>query len=78
VADRFVVCSEIPGYSGTLLLKAELHVREYPMRPWVELEPTPHPLSKHQREGLTIDRASELTQLMPHPHGPPADHIRIA
>jgi len=76
--DRFFgwVCNEIPGYSGTMLLKANLHVREYPMRPWVELEPTPHPLSNDQREGLTIDRAIELTQLMLHPHGPPGDHRR--
>jgi hypothetical protein len=71
-------CSEIPGYSGTLLLKAKLHVRECPMRPWVELEPTPHRLSKDQREGLTIDRAIELTHLMLHPDDPPSDHPGIS
>jgi len=67
--DQFFgwVCSELPGYPSTQLLKAQLHVREYPMRPWVGLEPTNHPLSLDQRNGLTLRRAMELAESLLHP-----------
>jgi len=64
------VCTEIPGYPSTQLLKAMLRVREYPMRPWVQLEPTAHPLAVEQREGMTADRAVELTESLLHSSGP--------
>lgn len=67
--DQFFgwVCSELPEYPSTQLLKAQLHIREYPMRPWVELEPTNHPLSLDQRNGLTRRRAMELAKSLLHP-----------
>ena len=61
------VCSEVPGYASTHGLKAKLHVREYPMRPWVELEPTSHPLALDQRQGLAPDRAIAIAQGLLHP-----------
>ena len=60
------LCNELPSYPSTQLLKAMLHVREYPMRPWVELEPTSHPLAIDQRDGVTKTRTIELTKLLLH------------
>jgi hypothetical protein len=45
------LCNALPGYPDTWLLECRLHVREYPSRPWVELEPTDHPLAVDQRRG---------------------------
>jgi hypothetical protein len=61
------VCGEVPGYASTHGLKAKLHVREYPMRPWVELEPTSHPLALDQRQGLAPHRAIAIAQGLLHP-----------
>jgi hypothetical protein len=61
------LCNRLPGYSDTQLLKTHLHVREYPMRPWVELEPTDHPLAVDQREGLPKVRALAMAQRLLHP-----------
>ena len=44
-----------------------LHVREYPMRPWVELEPTDHPLAVVQREGMSRVDAIALAERLLHP-----------
>jgi hypothetical protein len=40
--------------------ECRLHVREYPSRPGVELEPTDHPLAVDQRQGMDRDRAAAL------------------
>jgi len=61
------VCTEIPGYPSTQLLKANLHIREYPIRPRVELEPTDHPLAIEQRDGLSPLRAIEMAERLLHP-----------
>ena len=63
------LCNSVPGYPETQLLKTQLHVREYPMRPWVELEPTDHPLAIDQRQGLSRDRAIEMAERLLHPPG---------
>jgi hypothetical protein len=60
------LCNSVPGYPETHLLKTRVHMREYPMRPWVELEPTDHPLAGDQREGLTRDRAIALAEQLLH------------
>jgi len=69
VGEQFFgwVCTEIPGYPNTQLLKATLHVREYPVRPRVELEPTDHPLAIDQRDGLAPLRAIEMAERLLHP-----------
>lgn len=43
------ICNALPTYPDTQVLKTYLHVREFPMRPWVEFEPTDHPLAADQR-----------------------------
>lgn len=59
--------NRVPGYPDTALLKTMVHVREYPMRPWVELEPTDHPLAVEQREGIGRERAIEIAERLLHP-----------
>jgi hypothetical protein len=40
-------------------LKSYLHLRDHGVRPYIELEPTKHPLAVEQREGIT-DRVAEI------------------
>ena len=61
------LCNSVPDYPETQLLKTYVHVREYPMRPWVELEPTDHPLAVDQREGITRDQAIAMAERLLHP-----------
>jgi hypothetical protein len=56
----------LPGYPDTLSLKTMVHTREVGRRPWVELEPTDHPLAIEQREGITLDRVQEIAELVLH------------
>jgi hypothetical protein len=56
------LCSAIPGYPDTELLKTRVHVQPWPDRPVVELEPTDHPLAVDYREGMTLERAIALVQ----------------
>ena len=58
--------SSIPGYPETLSLKSNVHSRPKRMRPYVELEPTDHPLAVEQRNGITIDRAIAIAEMMRH------------
>ncbi len=60
------LCNAIPGYENTLLLKTNVHIRRYPLRPLVELEPTDHQLAVEQREGITIDRLREICEALHH------------
>ena len=41
-------------------LKTMVHPRGDALRPLIELEPTEHPLSIDQREGITVERVAEL------------------
>jgi len=61
------LCSSVPHYPETQLLKTMLHVREYPMRPWVELEPTDHPWAVAQREVISRVDAIALAERLLHP-----------
>ena len=45
---------------GTMLLKTRAHFRGGGLRPLIELEPTEHPLSVDQREGITLQKAWEI------------------
>ena len=60
------LCNSLPDYPETQLLKTHVHVREYPMRPLVELAPTDHPLAVDQREGLTRERAVTMAERLLH------------
>jgi hypothetical protein len=61
------LCNALPGYPDTQLLKTYLHVQAYPLRPWVELEPTGHPLAIDQREGISRERAIWMAEQLWHP-----------
>jgi hypothetical protein len=36
------------------------------LRPFVELEPTDHPLALEQRHGISVDRVAEIYAIMAH------------
>lgn len=71
---RFVgwLCSAIPSYPdpGEEPLKAAQHLRPWPTRPFIELEPTDYPLAIEQREGITVERVREIAERVM--HSPPA------
>ena len=55
------LCTRIAYYPvETLALKAMVHFRGHGLRPFIELEPTDHPLAIDQREGITLDKAWEI------------------
>lgn len=55
------LCTHISCYPAeTLLLKTRAHFRTGGLRPFIELEPTDHPLSVDQRNGITLARAWEI------------------
>lgn len=56
------LCSAIPGYPDTQLLKTHLHIQPWPNRPLVELEPTDHPLAVDYRNEISTTRALELVR----------------
>ena len=55
------LCTDILYYQvETLALKAMAHFPGRRQVPFIELEPTDHPLAIDQREGITIDKAWEI------------------
>lgn len=50
----------------TLNLKTYLHTRPVGERPFVELEPTDHPLAVEQRTGITPARVREIAAAVFH------------
>jgi len=67
------LCSAVPGYPDTQTLKTMVHVRRWPLRPSVELEPTDHPLAVEQRQGITVERVREIAERVMHPPQQAAD-----
>ena len=59
--------SHIHLYPETVHLKTMVHLRKVGTRPYVELEPTDHPLAVEQREGVTPERVAEIYEGMMHP-----------
>jgi hypothetical protein len=53
-------------YPDTANLKTRVHLRDGFMRPFIELEPTGHPLAVEQREGISVHRVAELYALVVH------------
>jgi hypothetical protein len=60
--------TSLPGYPETLHLKTHVHTREVGRRPFVELEPTDHPLAVEQRVGITMERVREIAEQVLHGH----------
>jgi hypothetical protein len=58
--------NRLPGYPDTLNLKTNIRTRSLTQRPVVELEPTDHPLAIDSRNGITLERAIALAELMMH------------
>ncbi|GAA4904356.1 DUF2199 domain-containing protein [Stackebrandtia albiflava] len=52
---------------STLDLKTLVHTRPVGERPFVELEPTDHPLAVEQRTGITVERVRRIAELVMHP-----------
>jgi hypothetical protein len=53
-------------YPDTVNLKTRVHLRDGFIRPFIELEPTDHPLALEQREGICAGRVAELYALVVH------------
>jgi hypothetical protein len=51
--------ADLPLYPRTENLKTRLHLRDG-IRPYIELEPTDHPLAVEQRSGMLVDRVAEI------------------
>jgi hypothetical protein len=47
-------------------LKTKVHLRDKGIRPYIELEPTDHPLAIEQQEGITKERIAEIYTIMMH------------
>lgn len=47
-------------YPDTENLKTRIHLRDNFDRPFIELEPTDHPLAVEQRNGVTVERVAEI------------------
>lgn len=56
--------TSLPGYPETLNLKTLVHTRAVGLVPWIELEPTNHPLAVEQRAGITWARVREIAELL--------------
>ena len=52
--------TDLPCYPDTVNLKAMVHYRQDGIRPYIELEPTDHPLAVEFRDGVTIERVQEM------------------
>ncbi|MFF5767240.1 DUF2199 domain-containing protein [Streptomyces tanashiensis] len=62
--------TELPIYPTTTLnLKTHVRTRPVGERPFVELEPTDHPLAVEQRTGVTLDRIREIAAAVLHSGG---------
>jgi hypothetical protein len=52
--------AELPLYPSTENLKTHVHLRDEGIRPYIELEPTDHPLAIEQRHGISAERVTEI------------------
>jgi hypothetical protein len=63
--------AELPLYASTENLKTHVHLRDDGVRPYIELEPTDHPLALAQRNGMTVDRVAEIYAHLMHGEASP-------
>jgi len=57
-------------YPDTMNLKTRVHLRDHGIRPFIELEPTDHPLAVEQGHGISSARVAELYAAMVHERAP--------
>ena len=58
--------TRLPVYPDTLNLKTMVHTRPVGKRPYIELEPTDHPLAIEQHQGITQERVQEFAEKILH------------
>jgi hypothetical protein len=58
------LCNELSIYPQTFGLKTKVHLRSGGQRPFIELEPTAHPLAQEQRSGRTLQRVEEIASAL--------------
>jgi hypothetical protein len=58
--------SSLSFYPDTLNLKTNVHTRVVGERPFIDLEPTDHPLAIEQREGITWERVQYFAEQLLH------------
>lgn len=56
----------VKPYPETMNLKTRVHLRDGGIRPFIELEPTDHPLAVEQRQGISVARVADLYAMMMH------------
>jgi len=56
----------LPGYPNTLNLKTHVHTRKVGQAPFIEVEPTDHPLALEQRNGIPMSRVQEIAERLLH------------
>jgi hypothetical protein len=54
------LCNDIKIYPETFNLKTNVQLRDNGLRPFIELEPTDHPLAIEQRNGIKLKRVEEI------------------
>jgi hypothetical protein len=59
----------LPLYPSTENLKKRSHLRDDGIRPYIELEPTNHPLAVEQRNGIPVGRVAEIYAYCVHRQG---------
>lgn len=61
------LATDLSPYSpSTINLKTMVHTRPVGERPFIELEPTDHPLAFEQRMGITMERAQQIAEALLH------------
>ena len=60
------LCTRIPGYPDTALLKTNIHQRNVGVRPFIKLEPTNHALAVDQRNGISEERWKYIVTVLLH------------
>ena len=63
--------TEFLVYPSSQSLKTHVHIRPSGVRPFIEVEPTEHPLAVEQRTGITVERLGEIYAA--YMHGPLAE-----
>lgn len=60
------IANTLPGYPETQNLKANAHQRAVGIKPYIQLEPTDHPLAVEQLDGISMEQIQELAELILH------------
>lgn len=58
--------NRLKPYPDTLNLKCRVHPQGERQRPWIELEPTDHPLARESVDGITYERLVEIYEANGH------------